>query len=147
MHVSKWFSGAGLVILALVVLFSTLFTDWVFKGARIDLTDGNLYTLSDGSKKIVSDLDKPLELYFFFSQSTTREALGLRSYAKQVRELLEEFAASSHGKIKLTVIDPEPFSENEDRAAAFGLEAVPLNNSDSVYFGLVAQYGELKEGA
>jgi len=147
MHISKWFSGAGLVILALIVLFSTLFTDWIFKGARVDLTEGQIYTLSDGSKNIVSELDKPLELYFFFSQSTTREALGLRNYAKQVRELLEEYVSASKGKIKLTVIDPEPFSEDEDRAAAFGLEAVPINNSDTVYFGLVAQYGELTEGA
>ncbi|MCP5015217.1 MAG: ABC transporter [Ketobacter sp.] len=148
MRVSKWFSGAGLVVLAVVVLFSTLFTDWLFKGARVDLTEGGLYTLSDGSKNIVAGLERPLELYFFFSDSTTKEALGWRSYAKQVRELLEEYVLASNGKITLTVIDPEPFSEDEDRAAAFGLQAAPIGNSgDSVYFGLVAQYGELVEGA
>lgn len=148
MRVSKWFSGAGLVVLGFVVLFSTLFTDWLFKGARVDLTEGGLYTLSDGSKNIVRDLQQPLELYFFFSDSTTKEAMGWRSYAKQVRELLEEYVLASNGKIKLTVIDPEPFSEDEDRAAAFGLQAAPIGNSgDSVYFGLVAQYGELVEGA
>ena len=148
MRVSKWFSGAGLVVLAVVVLFSTLFTDWLFKGARVDLTEGGLYTLSDGSKNIVAGLERPLELYFFFSDSTTKEALGWRSYAKQVRELLEEYVLASNGNITLTVIDPEPFSEDEDRAAAFGLQAAPIGNSgDSVYFGLVAQYGELIEGA
>lgn len=148
MRVSKWFSGAGLVVLAIVVLFSTLFTDWLFKGARIDLTEGGLYTLSSGSKNIVQDLDEPLDLYFFFSDSTTKEALAWRNYAKQVRELLEEFVLASDGRINLTVIDPEPFSEDEDRAAAFGLQAAPLGNAgDSVYFGLVAQYGEMEDGA
>ena len=147
MRVTKWFSGTGLVALALAVLFSTLFSDWLLKGARIDLTEGGLYTLSEGSKNIVANLDKPLDLYFFFSHSSTRDALGWRNYAKQVRELLEEFELRSGGKIKLTVIDPEPFSEDEDRAAAFGLQAVPVGNGDPIYFGLVAQYGELKEGA
>jgi ABC-type uncharacterized transport system involved in gliding motility auxiliary subunit len=107
-----------------------------------------LYTLSDGSKNIVKGLDKPLDLYFFFSDSTTKEALAWRNYAKQVRELLEEFALLSKGRIQLHVIDPEPFSEDEDRAAAFGLQAVPIGNGgDSVYFGLVAQYGELIDDA
>ena len=101
MRVSKWFSGAGLVVLAIVVLFSTLFTDWLFKGARIDLTEGGLYTLSSGSKNIVQDLDEPLDLYFFFSDSTTKEALAWRNYAKQVRELLEEFVLASDGGVVL----------------------------------------------
>ncbi|RLT92630.1 GldG family protein [Ketobacter sp.] len=148
MRVSKWFSGAGLVVLALAMLFSTLFTDWVFKSARVDLTEGGLYTLSTGSKNIVRDLQQPLDLYFFFSTTTTKDALAWRNYAKQVRELLEEFELASQGRIKLTVIDPEPFSEDEDRAAAFGLQAAPIGNAgDTVYFGLVAQYGELEEGA
>ncbi len=148
MRVTRWFSGAGLVLLALVVLFSTLFTDWLFKSARIDLTESGLYTLSEGSKRIVQDLDQPLDLYFFFSQSATRDALAWRNYAKQVKELLQEFELASNGNLKLTVIDPEPFSEDEDRAAAFGLQAVPVNKAgDSLYFGLVAQYGAVKEGA
>ncbi len=144
MRVNKWFSGTGLVLLALAVLFSTLLTDRLFKGVRLDLTEGGLYTLSEGSQNIVNHLDQPLDLYFFFSQSSTREALGWRNYAKQVRELLEEFELRSNGKLRLTVIDPEPFSEDEDRAAAFGLQAVPVAGGDSIYFGLVAQYGELK---
>ncbi len=147
MRVTKWFSGTGLVLLALAVLFSTLFSDWALKGARIDLTEGSLYTLSDGSKNIIGELEQPLDLYFFFSQSSTQDALGWRSYAKQVRELLEEYELQSDGKIRLTVIDPEPFSEDEDRASAFGLQAVPVGKGDPIYFGLVAQYGELKEGA
>ncbi|MDY6920473.1 MAG: Gldg family protein [Pseudomonadota bacterium] len=148
MRVSKWFSGAGLVVLAVAVLFSTLLIDGLFKGARVDLTEGGLYTLSEGSRNIVQDLDKPLDLYFFFSDTTTKEALAWRNYAKQVRELLEEFELASDGRINLTVIDPEPFSEDEDRAAAFGLQAVPVGDSgDSVYFGLVAQYGPVDESA
>ncbi len=140
MRINKWFSGAGLILLALVVLFSTLFTDWLFKGKRFDLTEGNLYTLSDGSKKIVRDIPQPVDLYFYFSQEATRDAQGWRAYAKQVRELLEEFELASNGKLKLHVIDPEPFSEDEDRAAAFGLQSINTGvGGDKVFFGLAAQ--------
>lgn len=144
MRVSKWFSGAGLLILALVVLFSTLFIDWAFKGLRFDLTEGGVYTLSDGSKNIVRDVPETVDLTLYFSQTVAKDAPGWRQYAKQVRELLEEFVLNANGKIKLHVVDPEPFSENEDRAAAAGLRAVSAGN-DKLFFGLVAQVFPPKE--
>lgn len=138
MTIRKWFSGLGLLALALIVLVSTLVADRLFTGVRIDLTENNLYTLSEGSQRIVQQLDAPVTLHFFFSQSATRDALGWRDYAKQVQELLEEFVLASNGRLTLRVIDPEPFSEAEDQAAEFGLQAVPLAGADPVYFGLVA---------
>lgn len=138
MRVSKWFSGAGLLILALAVLFSTLFIDWAFRGLRFDLTQGGMYTLSDGSKNIVRDIPETVDLTLYFSQTVAKDAPGWSQYAKQVRELLEEFVLNANGKIKLHVVDPEPFSENEDRAAAAGLQAVNAGN-DKLFFGLVAQ--------
>ncbi len=138
MRVTKWFSGAGLLILALIILFSTLFVDWAFKGARFDLTEGGVYTLSDGSKNIVRNAPETVDLTFYFSQTVAKDAPGWQQYAKQVRELLEEFVLNSNGKLKLHVVDPEPFSEDEDRAAAAGLQ--PVNaGSDKLFFGLVAQ--------
>lgn len=145
MRVSKWFSGAGLLVLALIVLFSTLATDWAFKGVRFDLTEGGMYTLSDGSRHIMEDLSGPVDLTFYFSRTVAKDAPGWQQYAKQVQELLEEFALKSGGKIKLHVIDPEPFSENEDRAAAAGLQAVDAGD-DKLFFGLVAQMANAKTG-
>jgi ABC-type uncharacterized transport system involved in gliding motility auxiliary subunit len=78
-----------------------------------------------------------VNLYFFFSQETSAQSPQLRAYAQRVRELLEEMAQRSKGKLRLSVIDPKPFSEEEDRAAEFGLSAVPLSaNGQSLYFGL-----------
>lgn len=140
MGIRRLFSTVGLVVLAGLVLVSTLITDAIFQGLRIDLTENNLYTLSNGSKNIASGLDEPLELYFFFSRDATKDALAWRNYGKQVRELLEEFELASDGKLKLHVIDPEPFSEEEDQAAEYGLEAVNLTaGGDAVYFGLAAK--------
>jgi len=54
-----------------------------------------------------------------------------------VREFLEEIAARAGGKIRLHVVDPQPFSDDEDRAAEFGLQALPAGNAgESLYFGL-----------
>ena len=140
MGIRRLFSTMGLVILAAIVLVSTLITDVLFKGVRIDLTENKLYTLSDGSKNVAANLSEPVELYFFFSRENTKDALGWRNYGKQVRELLEEFELASDGNLKLTVIDPEPFSEEEDQAAEYGLEAVHLSaGGDVVYFGLAAK--------
>ncbi len=139
MGIRRLFSTVGLVVLAGLVLVSTLITDALFKGVRIDLTENHLYTLSEGSKNIASGLEEPLNLYFFFSRDATKDALAWRNYGKQVRELLEEFELASDGKLTLHVIDPEPFSEEEDQAAEYGLEAVNLSaGGDAVYFGLAA---------
>ena len=140
MGIRRLFSTVGLVVLAGLVLVSTLVTDAVFQGVRVDLTENKLYTLSDGSKNIASGLEQPVDLYFFFSREATKDALSWRNYGKQVQELLEEFELASDGKLRLRVIDPEPFSEEEDQAAAYGLEAVNLTaGGDAVYFGLAAQ--------
>src|SRR5687768_826106 len=130
-------TGGTLAILAvLFIAIVVLMNLWV-RGARLDLTESNLYTLSEGTEEIVGAIDEPINLYFFFSDRAAADAPALRTYATRVREMLEEIAARANGKIKLSVIDPLPFSEEEDRAAAFGLQAVPAGQGgESIYFGL-----------
>src|ERR1043165_2329691 len=130
--------GAG-ALLALAVLFVgvTILITFVLRGARIDLTESHLYSIAPGTQNIVSSLKEPINLYFFFSQEASAESPQLRAYAQRVRELLEEMAQRSKGKLKLTVVDPKPFSEDEDRAGEFGLQAVPMGpRNDNMYFGL-----------
>jgi ABC-type uncharacterized transport system involved in gliding motility auxiliary subunit len=138
MTLKRLFSSAGLVVIAAVVLASTLIVDRL-QGMRLDLTDSKLYTLSDGTLNIVRNMPADVDLFFYFSHDSTREALAWRNYAQQVRELLEELRMASGGRIKLHVIEPEPFSEEEDQAAEYGLEAIRLTEGgDPVYFGLAA---------
>jgi ABC-type uncharacterized transport system involved in gliding motility auxiliary subunit len=130
--------GAG-ALLAIAVLFIglTIIIAFVLRGARFDFTESRLYTIAPGTQNIVSSLKEPINLYFFFSQQATSQSPPLRAYAQRVRELLEEIARRSKGRIKLNVIDPAPFSEDEDRAAGFGLTAAPAGPyGESVYFGL-----------
>ena len=130
--------GAGaLIALALLFIGVTILITFLFRGARIDLTESKLYSISDGTERIVTSLEEPVNLYFFFSQEASEQSPQLRAYAQRVRELLEEIAQRSKGKLRLSVIDPQPFSAEEDRAAEFGLSAVPIGASgESLYFGL-----------
>src|SRR5690606_37950567 len=126
-------------LFALAVLFIgvTILISFVLRGTRMDLTERNLYSIAHATQRIVTSLQETINLYFFFSQEASRQSTPLRSYEQRVRELLQEMAQRSKGKLKLTVIDPKPCSEDEDRAAAFGLSAVPIGASgESLYFGL-----------
>ena len=135
----KYYSGVGLVVLGIGFLVFTLLNNLLLNSWRLDLTENNLYTLSEGSEEIISAIDEPINLYFFFSEKSSEDLTQLRSYATRVEELLEEYALIGDGKINLSVIDPEPFSEEEDQAAEFGLQSVPINAAgDELYFGLAA---------
>jgi ABC-type uncharacterized transport system involved in gliding motility auxiliary subunit len=130
--------GAGALV-ALAVLFIGLMILFTFllRGARIDLTESKLYSLAPGTERIVGSLEEPINLYFFFSQEASGDSPQLRAYAQRVRELLEEMARRSNGELRLSVIDPKPFSEEEDRAGEFGLTAVPAGaHGETLYFGL-----------
>jgi ABC-type uncharacterized transport system involved in gliding motility auxiliary subunit len=129
-----------LVLLGVVLLAILLISNALFRGARIDLTQNRLYTLSQGTRDIVGNLDEPVSLYYFFSDQVSAsmpQGQQLRGYANRVRELLEEVAAKSGGQITLRVIDPLPFSEEEDRASSLGLQPVPVSQSgENLFFGL-----------
>src|SRR5262249_10088219 len=108
-----------------------------FKSARADLTENKLFTLSDGTRHVLSNLQEPITLRLYFSKKLAAEVPSLQSYAQRVQELLEEYVAHSGGKLTLQVADPEPFSEEEDRAVAYGLEGKPANAAgEAFYFGL-----------
>lgn len=130
-------SASSLALLAVAFVAAVILSNQLFRGWRVDLTENNLYTLSDGTRRILGKIDEPLNLYFYFSDQASRSFPAIRDYATRVRELLEEIESESDGKVRLSVIDPLPFSEDEDRAAQFGLQGVQLAGSpDPVYMGL-----------
>jgi ABC-type uncharacterized transport system involved in gliding motility auxiliary subunit len=134
----KAYGLGALVALAVLFIGVTILVTFVLRGARIDLTESKLYSIAPGTQHILESLQEPINLYLFFSQEASRESPPIRAYAQRVRELLEEMAQRSKGKLRLSVIDPQPFSEDEDRAAEFGLQAIPLGGArgESLYFGL-----------
>ena len=127
----------SIIVLITSFLVFTLVNNLMFSSIRLDLTENGLYSLSDGTRQIVSELEEPVNLYFFFSGKASEDLTALRAYAQRVQEMLEEYQLLAGSAINLHVIDPEAFSEQEDRAAEFGLQSVPINQAgDALYFGL-----------
>lgn len=123
----------GLAFVAAVTVNNTLLT-----GLRIDLTQDNLYTVSPGTRNVLASIVEPINVYLFFSDSESADIAPLRNYANRVREMLEELEGAAAGNLVLHVIDPVPFSEDEDRAAQFGLQPISLGIGQTLYFGLAA---------
>ncbi|MDG1026202.1 MAG: GldG family protein [Gammaproteobacteria bacterium] len=142
MNIKFLFSKAGIAVIAVATIVAVALISSL-PSLRIDLTEDNLYSLSDGTRNIVSSLQTPIELMFFYSESATEDIPQIRSYGTRVQELLREIVLASNGRLSFSVIDPEPFSEDEDLATEFGIQAVPVSQGgQAIYFGLVAAQEE-----
>ena len=130
-------SVVGLILAAISFLAVNVASNNALNSARLDLTQDRLFTLSDGSRNIIAALEEPITLRFYFSETTANAIPQIKTYGQRVRELIEEYVTLSGGRIRLEVIDPEPFTEAEDDAVRAGLQAVPLGAGVSLYFGLV----------
>ena len=132
-----WSSALGLLAAGALAVGLNMLVDRVAPRARIDLTEQRLYTLSEGTRSVLQNLSDPVTLRLFYSRRLGSAVPAYGSYAERVRAMLEEYVALSGGKVRLEVFDPEPFSETEDRALAFGLQGVPVDQSgEQIYFGL-----------
>ena len=118
------------ILVAVALFFAVnIIASRFVKSVRLDLTENGLYTLSQGSRNILDDLAEPITLRYYFSRNLATDVGDLADYGRRVHELLEEYEAWAGGNITLVVIDPEPFSEEEDRARGFGLQGVPINQA------------------
>jgi ABC-type uncharacterized transport system involved in gliding motility auxiliary subunit len=131
--------SGGLAVVGVLFVGIMLLANLLLRGAQLDLTADKLFTISDGTENIVHGLKEPVNLYFYFSEDATTSNPPLRNHGIRVRELLEELVSRSGGKLALKVIDPKPYSEEEDRANELGLAALPVNSSgEKGYLGLAA---------
>lgn len=130
----------GGLLLAVVLFFSVnVFSNALFQGVRLDLTEGRLFTLSEGTGNVLADLDEPILLKLYYSKLLGKNSPQHAIYFERVRELLERYRELSGGKVRFQLLDPESFSDTEDAAIAAGMQGVPLNNAgDLGYFGLAA---------
>lgn len=127
------------LILAILLFFSiNIMSVFAFKSYRIDLTQSGIYSLSKGSLEALKEIKEQINIKFFMSSKLAQASQTHSSYAIRVLELLEQYAAKSNGMIKLQVIDPQPFSKQEDEALSYGLKGLPVgNSSEYMYMGVV----------
>ncbi len=128
----------ALVLVAILFLAVNVLSNATLYSARFDLTQDSLFTLSDGTRNVLSKLTEPVRLQFFYSERLAKDVPGAQVYGQRVRDMLKEFEASSGGNLLLEIIDPEPFSETEERAATLGMQGLPTQNGEKFFLGLSA---------
>jgi gliding motility-associatede transport system auxiliary component len=129
-------SIAALVCIGLLLIAANILVAH-YLPQRLDLTKERLYTLSSATRLTLAHIDEPLTLRFYYSPQLGESVPTYGVYAQRVGELLDRYVAASQGKVRLEIYHPEPFSDAEDRAEAFGLQGVPLGDTgEKVYFGL-----------
>ena len=132
-----WSSILGVIAVAALLLGANMLADRFLQNVRLDLTQQRLYTLSPGTLRILRGLKQKVTLKLFYSRELGAAAPAYGAYADRVRAMLQDYAAQAHGMLQLAFLDPEPFSDTEDRALADGLQGVPLTQGgEQVYFGL-----------
>lgn len=135
-------SGVILLVAAAILVAFVAFNviaGATVRGARLDLTADRLYTVSPGVRPLLARLAEPVRLDLYESAEAARDIPAVNTYARRVREFLEELVAASGGKLSLRVIDPLPYSEAEDAAVAAGLAPLAVDGSGrTLTLGLVA---------
>ena len=130
-------SPAGLAVAAVLFVAINILFGGSIPGARVDLTEDRLFTLSEGTHETLAAIDEPVELHFFYSERLGRELPFYGGYSRRVRDLLNEIVAAAGGKVILHERDPVPFSDEEDRAVSMGIQGIPVDQGgELVYFGL-----------
>jgi ABC-type uncharacterized transport system involved in gliding motility auxiliary subunit len=134
----KLLSLAAVFFLVALFFGVNIIAQNVFRNATLDLTADRLFTLSEGARNIARGVDEPLRLTMYFSNRAAVDNPAFMAHAQRVREILDEFARESTGKITLKVINPEPYSDEEEQAVRDGLEPIPVSaKGDVMFFGLV----------
>lgn len=138
---------AGLAFAVILLLSVNIFSNASFKALQLDLTEGRLYTLSDGTRSVLKEIEEPITIRLFFSKLLGEQSPQHANYFKRVKELLGQYVKISNGKVVLKIYDPEPFSDAEDMAVASGVKGVPINQEGELgYFGLSAYNSTDDEG-
>lgn len=138
MMTQRFINWSAILLAAVLFLSVNVIAGNLLGGSRIDLTERQLFTVSDGTRKLITGLSEPVTLKLYYSRSLAINSPEIRNHAENVINMLEEYEAIAGGNIRLEIIDPEPFSEAEDRAVDAGLSGVPIGQGgENFYFGMV----------
>ncbi|MCE5186566.1 MAG: Gldg family protein [Planctomycetaceae bacterium] len=133
----------GIFFVAVIGVSLLSVTQQLLKHSRLDVTDRKLYTLSDGTREILGGLKQPITVKLFYTKTATMQAPDeiryYNNYFTYVRALLDQYQKEAGGQLKLEVIDPRPYSEEEMAAIRYGLKRFSISEEENFFFGLVVQ--------
>jgi len=138
----------ALLIIAIVVAVNFLVGGLGFLNLRLDLTEDKLYTLSGGTKNILDRLnpDKPVTIRYYVTTEDRVMPPILKAHSRTVQDMLLEFQKAAKGKVILEKLNPNPNTEDEDKAREDDLQGMQVNQEgDNVYLGMAIQAAAQKE--
>ncbi len=119
-------------------------------GARADLTQDRLFSLSSATKEIVRDTSEPLVIRGYFSGDTHPY---LAPIIPHIRDILREYDLAGGPNVRVDIVDP--FEDEELEAEAredYGIESVPFQFAArheaslvNAYFHILVKYGDQYE--
>jgi ABC-type uncharacterized transport system involved in gliding motility auxiliary subunit len=130
------YSAVGLLSLFLVLVAANYLIS--LQPARIDLTEGRVQTLSEGTRKVLRGLQAPVKVKLYISRGEQAMPVQLRSFAQRVEDMVREFKSVAGPNLVIENYNPKPDSEDEDSAQLDGVEPQQLFSGEQFYLGLVA---------
>ena len=134
----------GTVLLAVAVVVVNLFGRNI--GGRIDLTPGRAFTLAPATRKLLRTLPDLVTIKLFVSSALPKE---IESTRRDVDDLLRDYRAAGHGKVKLVIQDPSADSAAMREARSTGIPPVQFNvlgqgelQVKEGYLGLAVRYAD-----
>jgi ABC-type uncharacterized transport system involved in gliding motility auxiliary subunit len=130
------YSAIGVLVMVIIVIALNVIVRPLL--VRVDMTADKAYTLSEGTKRVLSRLDTPVQVRFYFSQRDAATPVDWKTYAARVEDMLKEYSLLAKGNLEIKKLDPVPDTEAEDSANVDGIEGQMLQplGGDRIYFGL-----------
>jgi ABC-type uncharacterized transport system involved in gliding motility auxiliary subunit len=139
----RWLYSIGGVAAVFIALVAVNFILGAIP-ARLDLTEGKLYTLADGTRKILANLEAPVRVRFYFNQGDDNVPVPIRAFAGRVEDLLNELRGAANGKLLVEKLNPRPDTDAEDSANVDGIEAQETPSGEKFYLGVAVSFADQK---
>ncbi|QTA84318.1 GldG family protein [Desulfonema magnum] len=137
------FSAGGLVLILVILIFVNII--FAHANLRWDTTEDKLYSLSEGTRKILSELKEDVTIKVFYSKDNVNTPVHIKTYAGRILDFLSEYEHYSNGKVAVEIYNPKPDSEEEDWAVKYGIGGISLPTGEKIYFGLVVMAADQEE--
>lgn len=127
----------GIATLATIVFFATQFISKTSVGTKnIDLTEDNRYTLTDGTRAILSELTEPVTINYYVTRDVDGTPAHFKRHIPRVDNFLREIEnLAENDLITLNFVDPEPNTDEEDAALLDQVQQIDVTQDDKMIFG------------
>ena len=132
----------GVIALLIIVISASWLTRLtVFGNSGIDLTEHKAHTLTEGTRKILEELDPatPVNVRFYATRESPLLSREQKLFTGKIDALLKKYESLAGGSLKVSFIDPQPDTDEEDSARLDGIQGqrVTLDNQDeNLYMGI-----------